>query len=165
MVGFVDNDAYNGNVAKSPFNFKNYDINFVCVYRNGTQISSSPIQPHFEHNKFIRSYLRLFSQTSPYFADTGVALSRSDFGGGYTLFTFDLTSQLNASDPTFELVKSGNIRLKAHFAAATPRTLTAVVLAEHDNLLQVDKDCHVSFDYRQHEHRSHRMFIEKGPFC
>ena len=147
VVGFVDNDAYNGNVAKSPFNFMNYDINFVCIYRDGTQIPSSPLQPDFENSKYIRSYLRLFSQTSQYFTDTGLALSRSDFGGGYTLFAFDLTPQLNSSDPTFELIKSGNIRLEVHFADATPRTLTAVVLAEHDNLLQIDKDRHVAFDY------------------
>ena len=147
MVGFVDNNANNGNVKKSPFNFLNYNINFVCIYRDGTQIPSSPLQPDFENNKFIRSYLRLFSQTSQYFANTGLALSTSDFGGGYTLFAFDLTPQLNSSDPTFELIKSGNIRLEVHFADATPRTLTAVVLAEHDNLLQINKDRHVAFDY------------------
>ena len=107
MVGFVENDVYNGNVTKSPFNFMNYDINFVCIYCDGTQIPLSPLQPDFEHNKFIHSYLSLFLQISQYFADTGLALSRSDFGGGYTLFAFDLTPQLNSSDPNFELIKSG----------------------------------------------------------
>ena len=102
VIGFVDNYAYNGNIAKSPFNFMNYDIKFVCVCHNGTQIPLSPLQPDFESSKFICSYLRLFLQTSQYFADTGLALSRSDFDGGYTLFAFDLTSQLNSSNPTFE---------------------------------------------------------------
>ena len=147
MVSFVDNDANNGNIAKLPFNFMNYDINFECVYRDGTQIPSSPLQPNFENNKFICSYLRLFSQTSQYFADTGLALTRSDFGGGDSLFVFDLTPQLNSSDPTFELIKNSNIRLEVHFAAATPRILTAVVLAEHDNRLQVDEQRHVAFNY------------------
>ena len=148
MVGFVNKDSYNGNIAKSPFNFKNYDINFVCVYCDGTQISSSPLQSDFNNNKFIRSYLSWFSQTSQYFADTGLALSRSDFGDSYTLFAFDLIPQLNSSNPAFELIKSGNSRLEVHFAAATLYTLTAVVLAEHDNLFQVDDQRHnVAFDY------------------
>ena len=60
VVGFVDNNAYNGNIAKSPLNFMNYDIDFVCVYRDGTQILSSPLQLDFKNNKFIRSYWRLF---------------------------------------------------------------------------------------------------------
>ena len=63
------------------------------------------------------------------------------------LFAFDLTPQLNLNDPTFELIKSDNIRWEVHFADATHCTLTAVVLAEHDNLLQIDKDRHVAFDY------------------
>ena len=147
VVGFVDSNASNGNIAKSPFNFKNYDINFVCVYRDGTQIPLSPLQLDFNNNKFIRSYLRLFSQTFQYFAETGLALFRSDFGGGYMLFAFDLTLQLNSSDPAFELIKSGNIRLEVHFAAANPRTLTAVVFTELDNLLQGDDQRHVAFDY------------------
>ena len=147
VVGFVDNNACNGNIAKSPFNFMNYNIDCKCVYRDGTQIPSLPLQPDFENNKFIHSYLRLFSQTSQYFANTNLTLSGYDFGGGYTLFAFDFTPQLNSSDPTFELIKSGNIRLEVHDADATPRTLTAIVLAEHDNLLQIDKDRHVAFDY------------------
>ena len=63
------------------------------------------------------------------------------------LFAFVLASQLNSSDPAFELIKSGNIRSEVHFAAATPRMLTAVVLAEHDSLLPVDEQRHVAFDY------------------
>ena len=118
----------------------------MCVYCDGTQIPSSPLQPNFNNYKFICSYLRFFSQTFQYFADTGLALSRSDFGGGYTLFAFDLTPKLNSSDSAFKLIKSGNIRLEVHFAAATPLTLTAVVLAEYDNLLQVVDQRHVAFD-------------------
>ena len=30
VIGCVDNDAYNGNYNKNPFNFKHYDINFVA---------------------------------------------------------------------------------------------------------------------------------------
>ena len=119
----------------------------MCVYHDGTQIPSSPLQPDFNNNKFIRSYLRLFSQTSQYFADTGLVLSRSDFGSGYTLFAFDLTPQLKSSNPAFKLIKSGNIRLEVHFPTATLRTLTAVILAEHDNLLQVDDQRQAAFDY------------------
>ena len=34
-VGVVDNDAYNGAIQKSPFNFKHNNINFITIYRNG----------------------------------------------------------------------------------------------------------------------------------
>ena len=62
-------------------------------------------------------------------------------------FAFDLTPQLNSSDDVFELIKNGNILLELHFAEATPRTLTVIVFAEHDNLLEIDRERHVAFDY------------------
>ena len=34
----IDNDAYNGNYAKNPFNAKNNAINFLAVYLDGRQV-------------------------------------------------------------------------------------------------------------------------------
>ena len=62
-------------------------------------------------------------------------------------FAFDLTPQQDSSDASFELIKSGNIRLEIHFSAAVARTLTVIVFAENDNLLEIDSNRHVAFDY------------------
>ena len=140
IVGLVDNDSYNGTIAKSPFNFKHNNVNFMSVYRDGVQIPSRPLQPDFANDRFIHSYLRLFTQTSQYFKDTGNAISRFEFKDGCALFAFDLTPQQDSSDARFELIKSGNIRLEIHFSAAVARTLTVIVFAENDNLLEIDSD-------------------------
>ena len=66
IVGLVDNDSYNGTIAKSPFNFQHNNINFIAIYRDGVQILCKPLQPDFENERFIRSYLGLFTQTSQY---------------------------------------------------------------------------------------------------
>ena len=39
------------------------------------------------------------------------------------------------------------MRLEIHFGVAVARTLTVVVFAENDNLLEIDSDRHVAFDY------------------
>ena len=39
------------------------------------------------------------------------------------------------------------MRIEIHFATATARTLTVIVFAEHDNLLEIDQDRNVAFDY------------------
>ena len=41
----VDNSSYNGTITKSHFNFKNYNINLICLYRYIVQISPKPLQP------------------------------------------------------------------------------------------------------------------------
>ena len=147
VVGVVDNDAYNGVITKSPFNFKHNSINFMTIYRDGVQIPSKPLQPDFTSDRFVRSYVRLFTQTSQYYRDTGNAISREPYKDGCALFAFDLTPQMDSSEVGFELIKHGNIHIEIHFATATARILTVIVFAEHDNLLGIDQDRNVAFDY------------------
>ena len=147
VFGIVDNDAYNGVIQKSPFNFKHHLINFVTIYKDGVQIPSKPLQPDFQNDRFIRSYMRLFNQTGQYYRDTGNGISREHFKNGCALFVFDLTPQLDSGEVGFELIKHGNLRIEIHFAQPTPRTLTTIVFAEHDNLLEIDRDRNVAFDY------------------
>ena len=86
LVGVVDNDAYNGEIQKSPFNFKHNQINYMCLYRDGVQIPSKPLQPDFTSDRFIRSYLRLFTQTGQFYRNTGNGISREQYKDGCALF-------------------------------------------------------------------------------
>ena len=147
VIGVVDNDAYNGVITKSPFHFKHNSINFMTLYRDGVQIPAKPLQPDFTNDRFIRSYLHLFSQTGQYYRDTGNDISREQYKNGCALFAFDLTPQMDSGEVGFELIKHGNIRIEIHFANATARTLTVLIFAEHDNLLEIDRDRNVAFDY------------------
>ena len=49
IVGFVDNDAYNGSFQKNPFNFNHYNINFLSLVKDGEQIFSKALQPDFDN--------------------------------------------------------------------------------------------------------------------
>ena len=148
VVGCIDNDAFNGTLAKNPFNFKHNDINFLALYKDGEQIPSRPFQSDFTNKQFIRSYLSLFVETSQYYPDEGINnLTRTEYVGGNTLFAFDLTSDLGSRGNNFELIKNGYLRLEIHFAAALPRTVNVKVYGEFDNLLEIDKSRNVIFDY------------------
>ena len=147
VVGVVDNDAYNSVITKSPFNFKHNSINFMTIYRNVVQIASKPLQPDFTNDRFVRSYVRLFKQTGHYYRDTGNAILREQYKDGCALFAFDLTPQMDSSEVGFELIKHGNIRIEIYFATGTARTFMVIVFAEHDNLLEIDQDRNVAFDY------------------
>ena len=63
--GFVENKAFNDNKNLNPFNFKNFNINYLCLYIDGVQGPSKPLQPDFKtNNMYIDAYHTLFSGTN-----------------------------------------------------------------------------------------------------
>ena len=66
MIGFVDNDAYNGVIGKNPLNFVHNSINFLALYKDGKQIPSRPLQPDFAGRRFVRSCLSQYTETGQY---------------------------------------------------------------------------------------------------
>ena len=142
----VDNGAYNGSFNKNPFNFRHYDLNFLALYVDGQQIPAKPLQPNFERNKSVRSYLSLYSGTGMLYQDESQGIDREEYAKGYTLFAFDLTPDLNDGN-YFNLVKQGNLRLELHFAKPLPDTINVITYAEFDNIVEVDRSRNVIFDY------------------
>ena len=146
VLGLVENTAFSGVVDKTPFNFQHYDIDFMALYVDGVQIPSKPLQPDFAGENHMRSYASLFNGTGLMSKDQGNDISRDEYGRGYTLFAFDLTPDLSDSGH-FQLVKHGNLRLELHFKTQLPQTVNAIVYAEFDNVIEIDKARNVLFDY------------------
>ena len=146
IIGLVENTAFSGVVNQTPFNFQHYDIDFLALYVDGMQIPSKPLQPDFATENHMRSYASLFNGTGLMSRNQGNDISRDEYGKGYTLFAFDLTPDLSDAGH-FQLVKHGNLRLELHFKNQLPKTVNAIVYAEFDNVIEIDKARNVLFDY------------------
>jgi len=146
-VAMVDNDAYSGNYKKNPFNFKTNDLSFLGIYVDGEPLHGKPLQPKFDQkSEFIMAYQSLFSGTGSLFEDIGNDISRDDFAGGYAIFCFDLTPDLS-NDGHYNLIKKGNLRLELQFAKALPQSINVLILSEFENLIEVDNQRNVLFDF------------------
>ena len=146
VIGCVDNDAFNGNYHKNPFNFQHCDISFVTLNVYGQQVPGKPLQPNFEKGQYIRSYQTLFTALNKFGQDEGNQISCDDYAAGYTLFAFDLTPDLENDDP-FNEQKSGPMRVEIHFAKPFPHTINVIILAEFENTIEINHSCNVLFDY------------------
>ena len=146
VLGCVDNDAFNGNYEKNPFNFKHFNMTQLKVYMDGQQQTVRPLELDFANNRYIEAYMSLFSGTGKQFADIGNNIKRSEYAHGYTLYAFDLTPDLGEDDH-FNLLKEGNVRVDMKFAQALPNTINVIVYAEFENIIEIDRSRNVIFDY------------------
>ena len=78
-------------MGKNPFNFKHYNLTNIKLYMDGQQQFLKPLTPNFETNRYLTSYLSLFSATGKYQKDEATNILREDYPGDYTLYAFDLS--------------------------------------------------------------------------
>ncbi len=145
VIGCVDNDAFNGSYAKNPYNFKHYSLTQLKLYLDGQQQQIKPVETNFAANQYIGAYMNLFTGTNK-FKDEGNDIKREDFPGGYALYAFDLTPDLSGGDH-FNLAKEGSVRVDLKFAVALPNTINVIVYAEFENVIEIDRNRNVIFDY------------------
>ncbi|XP_020299232.1 uncharacterized protein F54H12.2-like [Pseudomyrmex gracilis] len=146
IIGFVENKAFNGDSVMNPFNFKNFNINFLSLYVDGMQVPTRPLQPSFSKDAslYIEAFHTLFSGTGIHFLNEGNAISRDAYAHGYTLFAFDLTPDLSANCVDhWNLVKHGSLR----FEKALETTINCLVYAEFDSVLEIDSSRQIIVDY------------------
>lgn len=146
IIGFVLSKAFNGDFDEDPFNFKHFNINSLALFSDGHQIPSKALTPDFTNDNYARSYLSLFTGCSMAWKDTGIDISYQDYKAGYTIFCFDLSPSL-IDGPVVEPVKSGNLRLEVSFAKALEHPIHALIYAESDGLIEIDRARQVITDF------------------
>ena len=138
VIGLVSNRAFNGHTERNPFNFHHFGLSEIGLYLD--------IQPDFENGQYIRAYSSLFVGTGKIYKDEGLYITREDYANGYALYAFDLTADLGEDDH-FSLMRQGSVRLGLTFAVALEATVTVVAYAEFENVIEVDRDRNVIFDF------------------
>lgn len=146
VVGCIDNDAFNGTYKSNPFDFKHYDVNFMSVYVDGHPVPHKPIEPNFASGNTIRCYTSLFQGTEKLGQDKGIHISREEFGQGYTLYAFDLTPDM-CDGGHMNLIHQGNLRVEIKFGKALVKTVSVLIYAEFQNIIEITKSRSILCDF------------------
>ncbi|XP_023241945.1 uncharacterized protein F54H12.2-like [Centruroides sculpturatus] len=146
-LGLVSNSAFNGNVKRNPFNFKNYDLNYICLSKDNQMIPSKPYTPDYTNKIYARNFISLFEDTGCIHHHKSINISYDEYRDGYTLYCFDLTPDKSGSENHVSVNELGNISVELKFSKAIPETINVICLLEYNNTLEIDHSRTVFVDY------------------
>ena len=146
IVGCVDNRAFNGDLSRNPFNFQHFSLSEISVYLDGQQNGIKPMALDYKNGLYVTSFMDLFRSTGKLNQDEGNDIDRLDFAKGYALYAFDLTPDLTENE-SFNLARQGTVRVDLKFATALANTVSVVVFAEFENIIEIDRNRNVVFDF------------------
>ncbi|XP_071489536.1 uncharacterized protein F54H12.2-like [Diadema antillarum] len=149
VVGFVDTDAFNGTFGY---------IESLLHYGGETKESQLTQQLYYKDKAGkmdVVNPLASSAEANPGLAkrhgfiveNKGININREEYCEGYTLFAFDLTSDLS-DGCHLNLIKQGNLRLELQFDVAIPNTVNCIVYSEGQGLIQIDKSRNIIYDYQ-----------------
>ena len=90
-IFMMDNDSYNGNYTRNPFNFQHYNLTQIGTSVNGEEVPFKPLKLNFDDKLFVTVYSTLFSGTGKLHGNSGSIIKREDYSEGYTIIVADLT--------------------------------------------------------------------------
>ena len=149
-IGFVSTAALQGSNKLNPFNFQNLGLNRLQVTAAGTNYPRRELTPKFSGQTIVgsqvaREYHRLLAITHKANSQEGLLFSMSDFCGGYALYSFDLSPDLDAGhwSPSFR----GSLDVHGSLANQPTDNISIIVFAETPGVWELDGSRNVSKDW------------------
>ena len=144
-ICMMDNDSYNGNYKKNPFNFQHYTLTQIGISVNGEEVPFKPLKLNFHDKLFATAYSTLFSGTGKLHGNSGIFIKREDFSEGYTIIVADLTP-FEIGD-NFDLKEEGTLSIDLVFKSLLAATINVLVFAEYKNVIEIDGNRNVIKDW------------------
>ena len=147
IIGLVSNEAFVGAWQKNPFNFTHMDLNSACLVVDGCPLPTQPWQPDFKWGLYAETYHSLLKSSGMYPSDWSNRMSAEQFEGGSMLLSWDLMPDDSDCVAYLSPRCLGLVKASLRFARPLPATTTLIAYAQYDNLVVIDTNHTVTFDY------------------
>ena len=139
----MDNDSYNGNYKRNPFNFQHYNLTQIGISSSEEEVPFKPLKLNFDDKLFVTAYNTLFSGTGKLHGNSGSIIKR-DYPEGYTIIVADMTP-FEIGD-IFHLIEEGTLSIDLVFKSPLTATINMLVSAEYD-IIEIDSKRNVTKDW------------------
>lgn len=138
-LAFVEQDAYNGNIFKNPFNFENANMSEASLIVNGVPEPSPPY--HFEENSDEKDLYYSFLEntgTATYEMES-VDVTLEEFKNGYFIIPFDRSPTKDNGLFTHKS-RGGNLTVNVKCKRPLYKNYMVLVFASYDSALLFIED-------------------------
>src|SRR6266853_2569139 len=125
VMCMVDDDAISGTYAKTPFNFKHYNISRVELSIDGNSRPILPLTPNFKEKLCLREYMSLLENMNIMGKDAYLPITYDEFMNGYTFFTWNMTADYLGQPQNPD--RRADMRLELEFVEATASTFNVLL--------------------------------------
>lgn len=148
IIGMVETDAYHGRKDRNPYNFKDFGLSEICLYKDGNAYPRPLIKLDFAKEKCADAYHNFMTSLNAAYTRNVPHITMKEYMTGYTLFSYDLSpDQMGSTPPGGMLNMNSNIRLEMKFKQPTTKNITLLVYNEMDHLMEIHKDRQVTVDF------------------
>jgi len=147
IIGFVDEEAFQGHIGKNPFKYENLDITRLAVFSAGQQYPAVALTPDFSNpGCSTLSFDTTFEGTGIHYGDEGNGITRLNYvKGGKVLWCFDLTQDGTAAAGThWNTVRVGSFRVEVNLRESPSRPIVGIVYREFDSVMNIDANRRVT---------------------
>ena len=133
----------------NPFNFKHYKIQEVGLYKDGMPYPCQPMRLDFVKKRWNEGYHNFMKSLGGAYNKTFTpAVTRLEYGNGFTLFSYDMSpDQMGSVSPATLQNNNSNVRLEMKFGVALPENVTLLVYSEIENLMEIHRDRRVTINF------------------
>lgn len=147
VIGLVETDAYQGKRDKNPFNFQDFGLTEICLYKDGIPYPRPMLRMDFQKNVSVDAYHNFMSSINGAYTRNVPRLTKHDFMNGFALFSYDMSpDQMGSVHPGTMLNMNSNIRVEMRFKEPLTKNITLLVYSETDHLMEINRDRRVTIN-------------------
>ena len=146
ILGLVSTEAFNGQKKKNPFNFQNYNLNYLAVRKNGQSSPYEPFNLDYGDNQYVMAYFSLLRSTRLMKANHSNAIQPlKGFKDGFALYGFDLTPD-NTDGGNLNLLREGTISVDVRLKTPATESITIICYLEYDTIMEIDSNRNIHYE-------------------
>ena len=134
-IVMVTSESFNGNYKKNPFHFQHFNLDFLCLYIEGTPVNQQAFLPNFDKDQFTNEYRALFENNKN--TEIGNIIKYSDFKLGYTIYKINISNGIQHDYDS--LKRQGQTRLSLRFTTPLTSAITVICYGQSPHVLQIYK--------------------------